>query len=264
MLVAAMHQRDFSLCSRMNLQSDAVIANQADTHSFDERRPDGTHSVKLITTPFRGLGLNRSTALLYATGDVCVLSDEDVVLADGYRVMVLDAFAALPRADIIAFNLELAVGDSSRSQRLVRTVRRVRAFQALRYASAPRLAFRRRSVLRANVWFSPLFGAGSPYSMGEETLFVADCLRKGLKVYVHPGILGSTSVEQSTWFDGYTDDYFHDKGALFYSLSRFASMPLSVQDVVRHRSVHGSDMGIGRKLRTMREGARELRDYGRE
>lgn len=261
-LVAAMHQTDFSLYDRMNLQSDAVIANQADAHGYDETRPDGTHSVKLVTTPFRGLGLNRSTALLHASGDICLLSDEDVVFADGYRAMVMDAFAALPRADIIIFNLRLTGGGSSRRQRVVRSARRVRAFEALRYASAPRLAFRRNSVLRANVWFSPLFGSGSRYSMGEETLFIADVLRKGLRVYVHPGYLGSTSVEESTWFNGYTEKYFRDKGAFYYSLSRRAWIPLSVQDVLRHRSLHGSDMSIYRKLSAMWDGARELRNHG--
>ena len=34
-LVATMHQRDFSLVEKMNIRCDAVIANQADRSSFD-------------------------------------------------------------------------------------------------------------------------------------------------------------------------------------------------------------------------------------
>lgn len=264
MLVAAMHQDDLSLFRRMNLQSDAVIANQADDHGYAEECPDGAHVVRMITTPFRGLGLNRSTALLYASADVCLLSDEDVVLAEGYHQMVLDAFAELPRADVIIFNLEASGDGGTRRRKMVRSARRVRAHQVLGYASAARIAFRRSAVLRANVWFSPLFGAGSVYPMGEETLFLADCLRNGLRLYIHPGVLGYTSDAQSTWFHGYDEKYFRDKGAVFYSLSRRALLPLCAQDVIRHRAIHGTEISMLQKLRLMRDGACEIRDYGHQ
>ena len=61
-----------------------------------------------------------------------------------------------------------------------------------------------------------MFGPGGIYSHGEDTLFIVDSLKKGLKVYGVNVLIGSASNSSSTWFNGYDEKYFFDKGALFY------------------------------------------------
>lgn len=257
-LVAAMHQEDPRLFRMMNLQSDAVIANQADGFAYAEQTIDDVHRVRLVTTPYRGSGRNRSTALLHAAGDICALSDEDVTWVDGYPEVIANAFHAVPAADILIFNLEY-VGSGSRRGKPIDSSRRLRLWNALGYG-APRIAFRLDAVRRANVWFSPLFGAGARYSAGEESLFLAECLRKGLRIYTYPATLGRTSTESSTWFEGYTERYFRDKGAFFYSLSKLGAKLLCARDAVRHRRLYRSGVSSRQAYALMLQGIEDFRN----
>ena len=60
-LVTTMHQTDISKYCEMNLQTDAIIANQADFCGFEEiRKNDNT--IRFVTTDTRGVSLNRSIA----------------------------------------------------------------------------------------------------------------------------------------------------------------------------------------------------------
>ena len=52
----------------------------------------------MITTTTHGVGINRNLALFYATGDILLLADDDMVYADGYPEMVRKAFADWPDA----------------------------------------------------------------------------------------------------------------------------------------------------------------------
>ena len=76
-LVATMHQTDFSLIDKMNIQSDAVFANQAQSCGYEEREING-NKVRMVTTNHRGVGRNRNLATLYAQGDILLFSDDDV------------------------------------------------------------------------------------------------------------------------------------------------------------------------------------------
>lgn len=63
-LVACMHQTDDSLYKEMNLQTDAVFANQCDKYDYQEYPQENGYIAKMISTPDRGVGKNRNKALL--------------------------------------------------------------------------------------------------------------------------------------------------------------------------------------------------------
>ena len=63
-LVATMHQSDFSKISEMNISSDVVFANQCDRTAYEELRFDG-HTAKMISTETRGVGMNRNLSLIH-------------------------------------------------------------------------------------------------------------------------------------------------------------------------------------------------------
>ena len=48
---------------------------------------------------------------------------------------------------------------------------------------------------------------------GEDTVFIADCLRAGLKAYSYDLVLGTCAKDSSTWFSGFNEKYMFDKGA---------------------------------------------------
>ena len=52
------------------------------------------------------------------------------------------------------------------------------------------------------------------YGSGEDTIFIRDCFRAGLRVYSHPYVLGACRKDESSWFCGFNEKFMFDKGAM--------------------------------------------------
>ncbi|WP_426710493.1 glycosyltransferase [Cetobacterium sp. SF1] len=208
-LVATINQKNTDLYEKMNLQTDAIIANQSKEYSYIEKIKKN-HIVKMITTKEIGVGRNRNQALLYATGDICLFADDDMCYIEGYEKIVKEAFQKIPKADIIIFNIE-TIGKETRKRRINTKIKKLNKFNILNYGAA-RIAIKRNEQLKKNIWFSLLYGGGALYSSGEDSLFLIEALQKGMNIYAYPEKIANIKQESSTWFKGYTEKYFEDKG----------------------------------------------------
>ena len=211
-LVACMHQADDSLYKEMNLQTDAILANQCDEYSYKTYMEADGSKVELISTADRGVGKNRNKALLNASGKFLLCSDQDMVYVDGYEKIVEDAFAMYPKADIIVFNLKY-LNRFTPARKEDKKFKKVHLWNCMRYGTA-RVAMRKGAIDKACLSFSTLYGGGAKYSSGEDSLFIRDAFRKGLKMYASPIVIAQVKQEESSWFYGYTDKFFVDKGIL--------------------------------------------------
>lgn len=209
-LCTTMHQTDFSKFKEMNIRSDVVFSNQCDRDEVMQTQIDG-HRVRMISTTTKGVGRNRTIGLLAADTEIVLFADDDIVYADDYVEQVLRAFDELPQADVIAFSLDITKNGEIVKQSYNRT-RRIHTWNCLRYGACV-LAARTKSLLKANLSFTTLFGGGSMYGCGEDSLFVLDCIRGGLKMYSHSYVLGKCAADVSSWFTGYHEKFFYDKGA---------------------------------------------------
>lgn len=208
-LCATMDQVDCLVkYKEMNIQSDVIFANQADCFKL-EIREINNNTVKMITTPYRGVGNNRNMALLFSTAKIVLFADDDLVYSDEYVKYVEKAYKELPDADFIIFNRDNSDGIKRRN---TNKIKRVRWWNFLAYGTC-RFSARISSLKRANIMFNQLFGGGCPYSCGEDNLFLKDVLAKGLKVYTYPYTLFDIRPSISTWFEGYTSKFFYDHGA---------------------------------------------------
>lgn len=217
-LIAAMNQKDEALYYKLGLKTNAVIANQTDNYGYKEYIIDG-NTVKVISTTDRGVGKNRNVALLNATADLCVIGDDDLIYTPDYPEMIRCAFNELPDADIIVFHIVNLKTPNNiiTDNRSITKIKRVGLLNFARHG-APKIAFKRESLLKANIWFSLLFGGGAKYSSGEDSLFLREALKKGLRIYTYPKKLADARRETSTWFRGYTEKFFFDKGVLMANL----------------------------------------------
>ena len=214
-LVATMHQTDVSIAQKMNIRCSAVIANQADREEIVTQATE-FGDMKMITTKTRGVGLNRNIALLAADADILLLADDDVVYHDDMPQAVKAAFEQLPEADVIVFGMNM-VKNGEIFERRVEPVRRLHVWNSMRYGTY-RIAIRRRALIDHNITFHQSFGGGCPFSAGEDSLFLKSCFDAGMRVYSHDYALGSCCKDSSSWFVGYNEKYFYDKGVLIRKL----------------------------------------------
>lgn len=253
-LVSTMFQKDFELIKQMNLKGDSVIINQADTEEYSEI-PTEAGKVKFISTTSRGLSISRNTAFSAARGDVCLIADDDVVYNDDYIDTIRAAYTALPQADIIIFDIhslnperpERDFGDSIFRFRLRR------ALQVVSY----RISFKLASIKEKGITMQPIFGAGAKYSMGEENIFMRDCLRRGLKAYYYPHRIGEVTHAHSTWFAGYNEKYFTDLGAVYYQLFGNLYLLGAMWFLLTKRKEYAPWITGSRAIRCMIKGKRE-------
>lgn len=218
-LVAAMNRKNHDILKEMNISSDAIIVNQCAEDRI-ERFKYNDHNILVMSFNERGVGLSRNTALMRATQDICVFADEDMVYVDHYSEIIEREFEKNPKADVILFRIDSL--NSERPLILIKKNKRVRRKEAMRYGCA-RVAIRRSSQQKSNIWFSLLFGGGAKYGSGEDTIFLQDCLKKGLKIYKSTQKIADIKQEDSTWFDGYTSKLFFDKGVLLATVIPFGA-----------------------------------------
>ena len=227
-LVVSLNGEPDKLYDKMGIETDAVITNQCDKNEVYELDKNGK-KLKVFSFAERGVGVNRNNGLLRASADIVLFADDDETFDKGYAEKVLNEFNAHPEADVITFNVIPLPETISPDLNL--KWKRVRFYNCLKYG-AVRIAVRLDRLREKNIFFSLLFGGGAKYSSGEDTIFITDCLKKGLKVYASPERIGTVVFEES-WFKGFSDKYFYDKGILFYTVSPKLYKPLILLNVIR-------------------------------
>lgn len=249
-LVATMNQTDHSLLEKMNICTSAIVGNQCDCNSVETFKYNNQF-VTYYNFAERGVGLNRNNALMRADGDILIFADEDERFCNDYDKIVEQAYKKLPDADAIIFNITTIGVDVGRRE--IKRVERVHLLNALNYGAA-RLTVKNEAIKRENILFHRLFGGGTTYSSGEDTLFIADLIKKGLKVYVCPANIASVDQTSSTWFEGYNEKYFYDKGSLFAALSKKWGWLLCYLVLFKNKKLFKSDVSYRQAKKLARAG----------
>lgn len=251
-LVAAVNQDVHKLAEQMHLQTDAIIINQCGTKGYEEFLHQG-RQIRCFFMEERGVGRSRNEALAHASGEICLFSDEDIVFYPGYEQKVLEAFEANPRADMITFNFRV---DPSRATYYNQKKHRIRWYNYGRYPTYA-VAARTASLQQAGVRFSLLFGGGAKYSNGEDSLFLHDCLKKRLRIYAETVEIGEEVYRPSTWFYGYNEKFFTDRGVLYYFLYGPLAKVFSLRFLYAHREEMLKSISLKDAYRMMKRGIAE-------
>lgn len=235
-LMSVMNANCRDTLKRSNISTDAIIVNQTDRIGYENINYKG-HDIKFLSFPEKGVGLSRNSALMRGTGSILLFADEDETFIDNYEDVILREFKKNPKADMIMFNVPSS--NIENPTYLIQKSRRVRRYNALRYG-ATKIAVKSNKVQQANSYFSVLFGGGTAYAAGEDSMFIYDCLRKGMRVYSSTQIVGYVSQTGSSWFNGYNDKYFRDMGVFFYVLSPRLVYLYAIQFIIRGRAFKSS------------------------
>lgn len=254
-LLSCINQEDFSILDKSNIQTSAIVVNQCGRDEVQEFSYKG-QTVKFISLSSRGVGISRNTALINSDKDILLFADDDVEYYDEYERLIMQEFEKHPKADMICFNFKYL--NQIRPGIYTNRFKRVRWMNCMRYGTY-KMAVKRNALTKNRISFSLLFGGGSVYGSGEDSFFISDCIKSGMKVYASPVCLGTVEQKESTWFFGYNEKYYKDKGAFWAAYGKRLWPLYCIYYLMKNKKQdEKSGFGFFCRLQMMAEGAKEF------
>ncbi len=259
-LVSAVNKAAEQLPEKMNIESDAVIVNQiigddVKGENVDSETEYKGNSIRILTRYEKGVGRSRNAALDQADHELIQFGDDDIVYDKGYADRIVEEFDKHPEAEVLLFNVKAQQG---RETYWNEDYARVSWMNYGRYP-AYAICARRSKLVESKVRYSLLFGGGAPYMNGEDSLFLHDCLKAGLKVFRTNVVIGHETVNESTWFKGYTEKFFFDRGVLYHFLYGGMAFVLGFRFLFKNRTEMCSEIGLFKGYRLLMSGVRHGR-----
>lgn len=242
------------LLIRMNIQSDAIICNQTSSFNY-QRIKHNEKKIDFYSFNEKGVGLNRNNALMRAKADFCIIADDDMVFQNNYEQIVCKYFEENKDVDVLIFNIIEEIP----KRYIIKKKFRVSYRNYMRFGAA-RIVIKRSSILKKNILFNLNFGGGTKYSAGEDTLFLHECLKKGLKILAIPDSIAKLEENRpSTWFSGYNEKYFRDRGALYAAITPCFAKLLGIQFLLRHQKMFKKQISLNSAYKLMELGIEEYK-----
>ena len=251
LLVSALEKNIDELMVKMNIASDVVIVDQCDRDGKEEFLDD--YRVRILYSSKRGVGESRNLCIKNAFGYICLFSDDDIVYEDDYVKKVTEEFSSHPKADMIMFNV--SVCDERRTY-INDKFKKLSSMNIGRYP-AYSIAVKRSVLKEKELTFPTLFGGGARYSNGEDSLFLRQALKKGVRMYASPVYIAREVPRQSTWIEGYTEKFFFDRGVLFYFLYGKAAFVWAVRFVLTKKDFFKGEIKRGKAFKLILSGIKE-------
>ncbi len=255
-LISVMEQGDpLSYIEKLNIRTDAVIINQCGRINDREVKSEiaGREiNVVVAERDEKGLSRSRNLAISMASDDICILCDNDIRYEDDASEEIVRAFLRHPEAGIICFFIE-----RPERSRPVRDTEGEMSKKDMMRIFSPEIALRR-SKLR-DLRFDEDFGAGGRYAMGEENIFLFEAKRRGIECIYVPVKIASTLPNESSWFQGYDEKFFFDRGAGYEAMDRSLWHILCWQFLLRKRGLYRNTISAGRAYHAMKEGRADYR-----
>lgn len=229
--------------NNMNISTKCIIVNECDIERYEKYKNAHIYNITKL-----GTSISRNYALSKASSDIVLFCDDDVVYEKNFEKIVIDEFEKNKDADIIFFNLK-----SNREYKENRKSKRLHFYNILRYGCY-NMAVRRDSL--GNIRFNELFGGNSIYGSGEDTLFIVDAYKNKLKLYSSKEYIGEVNHVNSSWFNGYNEKYFFDKGALFCAINKNMRFLLCIQYLFRYKR-YTKEIGFSKAFKMMINGCND-------
>ena len=145
---------------------------------------------KLVELKSKGVAKSRNAALKYASGKYLIFGDDDITFAEEGIKTLLQYFEENPQCSII-------LAQTSDETGILRKSYPTKQHKLTKYNSAKAATYemmvRTDAIREAGITFDENFGAGADNYLGDEYIFIADALNKGLKgvflpvrVAIHP------------------------------------------------------------------------------
>jgi len=216
LLVSTMNYTSGSINSLLDTIPDhvnVVVINQITNNSEAPSPFSIRANVTCHSFVEKGLSKSRNRALSLATGEIFVITDDDVTFLPDAFTKIEQAFKENADEDILTFQMSKPDGE-------LRKRYKQNPFQHTRFSiagvSSCEIAGKTTSIKAANIHYDEFFGLGAQYPVGEEVIFLRDCLQAGLKIRYMPIAISCHPEESSGRL--FTRDTEFMRGAAFYRL----------------------------------------------
>ena len=156
---------------------EVIISHQVFDGETEPERNLNKKNVKYFYMYDKGLSKNRNNALKYSKADICHICDDDLFYLKDFDKIIKEEYERDEGLDVITFQ---AVNEKNEEHFKVKEGKHSN-ISILRICSWG-ITFRRKSVLEKEIKFDESFGLGTKYCVGEENIFLKDCLDKELNV----------------------------------------------------------------------------------
>lgn len=247
-LVTTMHQTGFDKFYEMNLSTDAILANQADSNSV-EKKEIGSSTVRLVTTDTRGLSKNRNIAIenISDEAEYIMFSDDDLKFYDNYEDIILSEFKKYPDANAIKFNIN-AVSQRQLSMKQISEFKKLGRREVTSFGVWG-LVIKKDVLLKKNIRFNERFGTGTPNYCGEDSIFYQELLKQKITLYGSPLYIADIDQSDSTWFRGHDEKYFTVAGMIIHECYPLLSFALVVRSAIKFYKREKSQLGFWKILK---------------
>lgn len=201
-----------------------------------------------------GLSRSRNRALDIATGDICLISDDDVDYLPEIDRVIESVFQKNPDADIITFQIQTPDGQLFKRYRNKKFWHNKRTVMSV---CSIEIAFKREAVVSAGLRFDERFGLGANFPTGEEIIFLCDALDKKLNVLYYPAPIVIHSLDSSGSRLRNNSNLIEAKGAMFLRI--FGIYSYFVSFVFAQRKYRASEFGLAGFYFKMLRGAKQFR-----
>lgn len=172
----------------------------------------------------KGVAKNRNNSLAYIEGGIALISDDDVVFCPGFFEEVKHGFMDNLEADVITFKTLNLSGIEYRSYPNTMIKHNQRTITGI---GCIEIAFRVNAVKKNNITFDENFGPGATkYPVGEDYIFMADILKKGLNaIFIPTAIVRHPDISTGLRFD---KEIIYGRGAVFARVFSIKSVVIDV------------------------------------
>lgn len=244
-LLSTMHEKDFTIIEKSNLKNvNVLVVNQCESEKVENRE-----KYRMIYTETRGLSVSRNMAIHNADADICLIADNDERFVERIEEIIVGAYEKIKDADLIIFKMK------NFPTKLGERTRRLKKLDLLRVPSF-QISFKLRAI-KDRIAFDCNLGAGTGNGAGEETKFLLDCYKKKLKIYYVPVEIASLLQNESTWFFGYNERFFFDRGKTTrYIFGCSFAVAYALYYLLAKYSVYKAEISFQTALRSMLRGLR--------
>ena len=169
-------------------------------------------NLRVINSYEKGLSKSRNLATDNAIGDICLISDDDIVYVKGFQEVIKTAFEKYKNASLIKFKIETFKGNVYKTY--PKKSQWLNTYSDINPISSIEIAFIRYDITSNKIRFNELFGLGSTFKSGEESLFLYDILKSDLKIFFKNEVIVKHSYKSSTVIG--SDDYIKVQSVIYF------------------------------------------------